>query len=30
MSDHLIGVLSLVSGIAGLVEVCFRLGDFVV
>jgi hypothetical protein len=30
MSDHLVGVVSLVSDIPGLVEVCLHLGDFVV
>jgi hypothetical protein len=30
MSDHLVGVASLVSGIPSLVEVCLHLGDFIV
>jgi hypothetical protein len=30
MSDHLVGVASLVSGILSLVEVCLYLRDFVV
>ena len=30
MSDHLIGVVGLATGIPGLVEVCFHLGDFLV
>jgi hypothetical protein len=30
MSDHLIGVASLLTGVPGLLEVCLHLGDFVV
>ena len=30
MSDHLVGIASMLSGIPSLVEVCLHLGDFVV